>query len=140
MEKRFNSKRECAELIASREYECKGLLCDECHFLMNDDDCELYDYCYGQGSLQKKAIAWLAEDNLENPPEATIKESLTVDDSAEFAKKLADDHWSYTESLLKVHGVDKAEVERIGFHVKSGMIHGFKHGVEYINEKQNEGK
>ena len=46
------------------------------------------------------------------------------------AEALADAHWSYIESLLKVHRTGSEALAEIGFHYKSAMIHGFKHGVE----------
>ena len=46
------------------------------------------------------------------------------------AEKLAADHWKYLEGLLESHNVDEKAVEAIGFHYRTAMVHGFKHGVE----------
>lgn len=46
------------------------------------------------------------------------------------ADKLAMEHWIYVEALLKNHGEDKTTIEKIGFHYRSAMIHGYKHGQE----------
>ena len=53
--------------------------------------------------------------------------------NSEESKKLAEEHWSYIEALLLAHG-EKDILEVIGFHYKSAFIHGFKHGVEFIEE------
>lgn len=47
------------------------------------------------------------------------------------AKQLAGEHWDYIGALLKVTGVPDVESERIGFHYRSALIHGFKHGAEF---------
>ena len=47
------------------------------------------------------------------------------------AKKLAEAHWSYVRDVLLMHGEPANNVELIGFHYKSAMVHGFKHGVEH---------
>lgn len=44
--------------------------------------------------------------------------------------ELALNHWSYVEALLEKHGEDKATIDKIGFHYRSAMIHGYKHGQE----------
>lgn len=49
------------------------------------------------------------------------------------AKQLADEHWEYVKSLLKIHGETLAVIEKIGFHYKSAMIHGYGHGEEKKN-------
>ena len=49
-------------------------------------------------------------------------------------KKLANDHWGYIESLLEAHHVLNTTIELIEFHYKSAFIHGFKHGVESMEE------
>lgn len=43
------------------------------------------------------------------------------------ATVLADEHWDYIRSVLELHG--REDLEEIGFHYKSAMIHGYKHGV-----------
>ena len=47
----------------------------------------------------------------------------------DIAEKLAEAHWSYIKELLLTHGEHIDNVEKIGFHYKSAMIHGYKHGV-----------
>ena len=44
-------------------------------------------------------------------------------------KKLAQEHWNYVEELLHTHGESDDVIEKIGFHYKSAMIHGVKHGA-----------
>ena len=44
--------------------------------------------------------------------------------------ELADKHWSYVEQMLKAHGEDEDIIRVIGFHYKTAMVHGFKHGRE----------
>jgi hypothetical protein len=57
------------------------------------------------------------------------------------SEKLAREHWDYLESLLQseLSGQDHLNeyVRRVGFHFRSAMIHGFKHGVEYASEAAN---
>jgi len=60
----------------------------------------------------------LAFEPLENTP-SPIKHQ---------PKQLAEDHWSYIEALLKVHG-DK-DIEVIGFHCRTAFEHGYKHAME----------
>jgi len=60
------------------------------------------------------------------------------DEMMERAEFLADEHWGYVEQILYNHGVDEKEVERIGFHFKSAMIHGYKHGR--LEEQENNDK
>lgn len=45
----------------------------------------------------------------------------------ERAKELANFHWCYIEELLKLHGEHEDVIERIGFHYRSSMIHGYLH-------------
>jgi len=44
--------------------------------------------------------------------------------------ELVDKHWSYVEQMLKAHGEDEDIIRVIGFHYKTAMVHGFKHGRE----------
>lgn len=46
---------------------------------------------------------------------------------------LADQHWQYIRALLIQHGEDLCTVEKIGFHYKSAMKHGWKHAVERMS-------
>lgn len=46
-------------------------------------------------------------------------------------EELANAHWSYVESVLIAHGVTMEIITQCGFHYRTAMIHGFKHGVEY---------
>ena len=46
------------------------------------------------------------------------------------ATDLAKAHWNYIEALLKEHGVEGGEIDRIGFHYRSALVHGHGHGVE----------
>ena len=43
--------------------------------------------------------------------------------------ELGEQHWSYIEQVLKIHGEDESVIEKIGFHYKQAMKHGFKHGI-----------
>jgi len=56
-------------------------------------------------------------------PEMTSEQSTQ-------AKKLAEEHWSYISKLLLTHGESMHNVDKIGFHYKSAMYHGIKHGCE----------
>ena len=47
--------------------------------------------------------------------------------------ELAEAHWKYIKSLLFEHKIDDTEIKRIGFHYRTAMIHGYKHG--YIDAK-----
>ena len=73
---------------------------------------------------------------------ARVVESLepAKEQEASYAEKLAADHWGYVDSLFAIHGVSEKEREVIGFHYKSAMVHGFKHGVEFAlgEESENE--
>lgn len=43
--------------------------------------------------------------------------------------ELAEQHWKYIENILRIHGIDEAEITRIGFHYKQVMKYGYKHGI-----------
>ncbi len=52
-------------------------------------------------------------------------------------KKLAEAHWGYIKNLLIQHNVNLDEIERIGFHYQTAMIHGYKHGwADAMEEKK----
>ena len=41
---------------------------------------------------------------------------------------MCEKHWAYIESILTTHKEDPIVIEKIGFHYKQAMIHGYKHG------------
>ena len=43
-------------------------------------------------------------------------------------KERTEAHWKYIKSLLEMHGSDKETTKLIGFHYRTAMIHGHKHG------------
>ena len=49
-------------------------------------------------------------------------------------KALAEEHWKYIKSILVEHKIDTTEVKLIGFHYRTAMIHGYKHG--WVDAKQ----
>ena len=53
------------------------------------------------------------------------------DDLDDAGADLAWNHWFYIKSLLKAHKADAEDIEIIGFHYRTAMIHGFGHGREY---------
>jgi hypothetical protein len=53
----------------------------------------------------------------------------------ETATELAAAHWGYIDKVLTTHAVPKREIEAIGFHYRTAMIHGFKHGVEWEQDR-----
>jgi hypothetical protein len=48
----------------------------------------------------------------------------------EKAKKLAEEHWSYIEGVLKAHGINESIIALVKFHYISAFIHGWKHKTE----------
>lgn len=48
---------------------------------------------------------------------------------------LVDEHWQYIRALLIQHGEDFGTVEKIGFHYRTAMEHGWKHAVEMMVNK-----
>lgn len=44
--------------------------------------------------------------------------------------ELVNKHWSYVEQTLKMHGEDEDIIRIVGFHYKTAMLHGYKHGIE----------
>jgi len=46
------------------------------------------------------------------------------------AEELAAAHWSYIAALLSAHQHQPELIEIIGFHYRSALIHGYKHGQE----------
>ncbi len=49
-------------------------------------------------------------------------------------EQLAAAHWQYVEGLLELHGLDAEVIEKIGWHYRAAMVHGFKHGMEAAKE------
>lgn len=43
-------------------------------------------------------------------------------------------HWEYVKSVLLQHEVSQREIDNCGSHYKAAFQHGWKHGVEFINE------
>ena len=41
-----------------------------------------------------------------------------------------EEHWAYIRSLLEAHGESPNIIEKIGFHYRTAMLHGFGHGYE----------
>jgi hypothetical protein len=56
----------------------------------------------------------------------------------ETAEALAAAHWGYIGEVLTTHAVPKMQIENIGFHYRTAMIHGFKHGVEWERDRADE--
>ena len=51
------------------------------------------------------------------------------------AKELAEAHWNYIKAVLTNHKMTPDEIDRIGFHYRTAMIHGYKHGwVDAMDE------
>lgn len=65
------------------------------------------------------------KENMKNPTEIT-ETPIDLDE----VKALVDAHWRYVENLLRTHGEPDASLNKIGFHYKSAMLHGYKHGME----------
>lgn len=51
--------------------------------------------------------------------------------------KLARDHWQYIQNVLEAHDEPEEVINLARFHYNSAFIHGFKHGVEYVNENKD---
>lgn len=47
----------------------------------------------------------------------------------EDAQALAEAHWKYVEGVLRAAGKPEADIEEIGYHYRTAMIHGYKHGL-----------
>jgi hypothetical protein len=60
----------------------------------------------------------------------SAKEIRTEQNIISFEETLAEAHWLYLESVLKVHFVLNEEIKIAEHHYKTAFIHGFKHGVE----------
>ncbi len=54
--------------------------------------------------------------------------------------KLADDHWEYVKSVLEAHDEDPLVIEKIGFHYRTGLEHGYKHGLELAGSRKQQGE
>jgi hypothetical protein len=48
------------------------------------------------------------------------------------AKLLSEQHWSYVKKVILQSnpGINERELETIGFHYKTALVHGYGHGVE----------
>ena len=49
--------------------------------------------------------------------------------------ELAEAHWKYIKSLLFEHKINDTEIKHIGFHYRTAMIHGYKHGWTDAKQK-----
>ena len=51
------------------------------------------------------------------------------------ARELAEAHWNfYVKKIVEAHEPDPSVVEKVGVHYVLTFIHGYKHGVESVNE------
>ncbi len=53
------------------------------------------------------------------------------------ASQLATDHWHYIEETLRIHGEAEDTIRLIGYHYRSAMIHGIKHGLEMCGKENS---
>jgi len=44
--------------------------------------------------------------------------------------EMIEEHWEYIKGVLATHGIDVEWIDVIGFHYKTAMKHGYKHGKE----------
>ena len=78
----------------------------------------------------------LEEEELEMEDEAKINPFV---DEKSRAEELADAHWDYIEQVLETAGYVAEQLDEIGFHYRTAMVHGYKHGVEdAINKAKGE--
>ena len=58
------------------------------------------------------------------------------------ANNLAEDHWEYIRALLEQDlpedmSYSKREyIDNVGFHYRSALVHGIKHGVKWAEERR----
>ena len=50
-------------------------------------------------------------------------------------KESVETHWKYIEELLRTHEESETTIQRIGFHYKTAMLHGYKHGYKDAREE-----
>ncbi len=55
-------------------------------------------------------------------------------DDPDFKKRTAD-HWSYIKGILEHDNISPELVEKIGWHYRMAMIHGYKHGKHDMFEE-----
>jgi len=76
-----------------------------------------------------------------------MKESI----SSEALEKLCDDHWAYVEGVIRNEYLSNLAItdsmidldaycERVKFHYKTAMAHGFKHGIQWLEQQIKEGR
>ena len=53
----------------------------------------------------------------------------------EYLEKIVSEQWNYVESLLRNAGVTDDFIKIAGFHYTTAFRHGFKHGVEWVMER-----
>lgn len=56
------------------------------------------------------------------------------------AEILASDHWRYLQSVLVAHGVAERDQDLCGHHYRTAFVHGYKHGVEGMQNEQGRKK
>lgn len=94
-----------------------------CEFLLHGDE---------PGSKARGKSFWYSEPFSDAIKKHVVDEIKPAETMASVAKRLANEHWSYIESLLNVHGIDKGIIGIVGWHYRKAMEHGFKHGIEYM--------
>lgn len=52
----------------------------------------------------------------------------------------AEEHWAYVECVLKTHGESDYVIQKCGYHFRTAMIHGYKHGYQDALDEVEEGK
>jgi pantothenate kinase len=72
-------------------------------------------------------------DKDQNQAERSILHPLVIG-RCNMPKQLAEQHWSYVESVLKSHGESAEIMEKCGFHYKTAFLHGYKHAIEVKND------
>ena len=45
-------------------------------------------------------------------------------------RERAEAHWKYVEQVIRLHGESEMVIQKIGFHYKTAIIHGYGHGYE----------
>ena len=114
----------------------KDAVCKGCYYEERSYDVEPCKECSSAFSGMKKDWYMNILEVARITPSEDVKVPLDWGDGLKNpSKQLAEDHWGYIESLLKAHGYD-GDLGVVSFHYKSAFIHGFKHGVEWMEGRE----
>ena len=76
----------------------------------------------------ERNIAWIRK--CEEPLEPIYDCNGEGNRPSDPGRRLAGQHWEYLNNVLLIHGLEKSDINTIGYHYRTAFIHGYKHGLQ----------